>query len=81
MVAPYKHKQSRCGAARAALIRRPRTGRRNGHRRVGVAGFAGVASGSTSMPAVLGLRTAVVAGWAWLASPTVHLYRRTALPP
>lgn len=38
-------------------------------------GFAGVASGSTSTIAVLGLWVGVVAGWAWLAALSVHLYR------
>jgi uncharacterized protein DUF998 len=49
-----------------------------------LAGFAGVASGSTSGStspvAVLGLRTGVVTGWAWLAAVSVHLYRRTPPP-
>ncbi len=45
-----------------------------------LAGFAGVASGSTSSLAVLGLWIGVVAGWAWLAAVSVHLYRRTPHP-
>jgi hypothetical protein len=45
-----------------------------------LAGFLGVASGSTSSLAVLGLWTGVVAGWVWLAGISVHLYRRTAHP-
>lgn len=45
-----------------------------------LAGFTGVASGSTSSLAVLGLWTGVVAGWAWLAAISVHLYRRTPHP-
>ena len=45
-----------------------------------LAGFAGVASGSTSSLAVLGLWTGVVAGWAWLAAVCVHLDRRTPHP-
>jgi hypothetical protein len=45
-----------------------------------LAGFVGVASGSTSAPAVLGLWTGVVTGWAWLAAVCVHLYRRTPHP-
>jgi hypothetical protein len=44
------------------------------------AGFAGVASGSTSSMAVLGLWVGVVTGWAWLAAVSVHLYRRTPHP-
>jgi hypothetical protein len=43
-------------------------------------GFLGVASGSTSSLAVLGLWIGVVAGWAWLAAVCVHLYRRTPHP-
>lgn len=45
-----------------------------------LAGFLGVASGATSAPAVLGLWTGVVTGWAWLAAVSVHLYRRTPYP-
>jgi hypothetical protein len=45
-----------------------------------LAGFAGVASGSTSSLAVLGLWIGVVTGWAWLAAVCVHLYRRTPDP-
>ncbi|MDT0274283.1 DUF998 domain-containing protein [Blastococcus goldschmidtiae] len=45
-----------------------------------LAGFAGVASGSTSPVAVLGLWAGVVVGWAWLAAVSVHLYRRTPHP-
>jgi hypothetical protein len=45
-----------------------------------LAGFAGVASGSTSSLAVLALWIGVVAGWAWLAAVSVHLYRRTPHP-
>ena len=45
-----------------------------------LAGFAGVASGSTSSLAVLGLWTGVVAGWVWLGAVCVHLYRRTPHP-
>jgi hypothetical protein len=41
-----------------------------------LAGFAGVASGSTSPLAVLGLWIGVVTGWAWLGAVCVHLYRR-----
>jgi uncharacterized protein DUF998 len=45
-----------------------------------LAGFAGVASGSTSSLAVLGLWIGVVAGWVWLGAVCVHLYRRTPHP-
>ena len=45
-----------------------------------LAGFAGVAGGSTSPVAVLGLWAGVVVGWAWLAAVSVHLYRRTPHP-
>jgi hypothetical protein len=43
-------------------------------------GFLGVASGSTSALAVLGLWIGVVTGWAWVAAVSVHLYRRTPHP-
>jgi hypothetical protein len=43
-------------------------------------GFLGVASGTTSPLAVLGLWIGVVTGWAWLAAVCVHLYRRTPHP-
>jgi Protein of unknown function (DUF998) len=42
-----------------------------------LAGFAGVASGSTSSLAVPGLWIGVVTGWAWLGAVCIHLYRRT----
>ena len=45
-----------------------------------LAGFVGVAGGSTSSLAVLGLWVGVVAGWAWLGAVAVHLYRRTPHP-
>jgi hypothetical protein len=45
-----------------------------------LAGFTGVASGSTSSLAVLGLWVGVVAGWVWLGAVCVHLYRRTPHP-
>ena len=45
-----------------------------------LAGSAGVASGSTSPMAVLGLRVGVVTGWAWPAAVSTHLYRRTPHP-
>jgi len=45
-----------------------------------LAGFAGVARGSTSSLAVLGLWIGVVTGWAWLGAVCVHLYRRTPDP-
>jgi hypothetical protein len=45
-----------------------------------LAGFVGVASGSTSALAVLGLWIGVVTGWAWVAAVSVHLYRRTPHP-
>ncbi|MGY1824722.1 DUF998 domain-containing protein [Geodermatophilus sp. SYSU D00079] len=45
-----------------------------------LAGFLGVATGSTSSWAVLGLWIGVVAGWAWIAAVSVHLYRRTPHP-
>ena len=45
-----------------------------------LAGFAGVASGSTSGLAVLGLWIAVVAGWVWIGAVCVHLYRRSPNP-
>ncbi|WP_369135875.1 DUF998 domain-containing protein [Modestobacter sp. I12A-02662] len=43
-------------------------------------GFLGVASGSTSSLAVLGLWIGVVTGWTWLGAVSVHLYRRTPHP-
>jgi hypothetical protein len=45
-----------------------------------LAGFLGVASGSTSVVAVPGLWIGVVTGWAWIAAVSVHLYRRTPHP-
>ncbi|MFW3171665.1 DUF998 domain-containing protein [Geodermatophilus sp. CPCC 206100] len=45
-----------------------------------LAGFGGVASGSTSGVAVPALWIGVVAGWAWIAAVAVHLYRRTPHP-
>jgi hypothetical protein len=45
-----------------------------------LAGFLGVASGSTAALAVLGLWIGVVTGWAWIAAVSVHLYRRTPHP-
>ena len=45
-----------------------------------LAGFLGVASGTTSSWAVLGLWVGVVTGWAWLGSVCVHSYRRTPHP-
>jgi Protein of unknown function (DUF998) len=44
-----------------------------------LAGFVGVATGSSS-PAVLGFWVAVVVAWAWLAALCVHLYRATPRP-
>lgn len=40
-----------------------------------LAGFAGIASGSSSPGVILGFWIAVVAGWAWLAAVSAHLYR------
>jgi len=45
-----------------------------------LAGFLGVASGSTSTAAVVGLWIGVVTGWVWIAAVSVHLYRRTPHP-
>jgi uncharacterized protein DUF998 len=42
-----------------------------------LAGFAGVASGSTSPAVVLGFWAAVVIAWTWLATTSAHLTRRT----
>lgn len=42
-----------------------------------LAGFAGVASGSTSPAVTLGFWAAVVLAWTWLATTSVHLMRRT----
>jgi hypothetical protein len=43
-----------------------------------LAGFAGVASGSTSSAVVLSCYAAVLAAFAWIAVVAVHLYRRAA---
>jgi Protein of unknown function (DUF998) len=45
-----------------------------------LAGFVGIASGSSSPPVVLGFWFAVVVAWAWLAALCVHLYRATPRP-
>jgi hypothetical protein len=45
-----------------------------------LAGFVGIASGSTSPVVVLGFWSAVVVAWAWLAALSVHLYRATPRP-
>ncbi|WP_262286305.1 DUF998 domain-containing protein [Micromonospora sp. MA102] len=45
-----------------------------------LAGFLGVATGSASSLAVLGLWIGVVTGWGWIAAVCVHLYRRTPDP-
>jgi hypothetical protein len=60
-----------------------RTGWAWGSRAVGLVvlgGFLGVATGSTSSWAVLGLWVGVVAGWAWIGAVAVLLYRRTPHP-
>jgi hypothetical protein len=41
-----------------------------------LAGFAGVASGSTSPAATLGFWAAVIVAWTWLATTSAHLTRR-----
>ena len=43
-----------------------------------LAGFAAVASGSTSAAVVLGFTAAVVVSWLWLTTASVHLYREAA---
>ena len=45
-----------------------------------LAGFVGIASGSSSPAVVLGFWFAVVVAWAWLAALSVHLYRATPRP-
>jgi hypothetical protein len=45
-----------------------------------LAGFLGVASGTTSPWAVLGLWVGVVTGWVWIAAVSIHLYSRTPSP-
>ena len=45
-----------------------------------LAGFLGVATGSASSLAVLGLWIGVITGWAWIAAVCIHLYRRTPHP-
>lgn len=40
-----------------------------------LAGFAGIASGSSSPPVILGFWAAVVIAFAWLAAVSLHLYR------
>ncbi|MGY1707262.1 DUF998 domain-containing protein [Geodermatophilus sp. SYSU D00697] len=74
-------------AAAAVMARRFATEGRRGWARASVvtaavvlAGFLGVASGSTSSWAVLGLWVGVVVGWGWIAAVSVHLYRRTPHP-
>lgn len=42
-----------------------------------LAGFVGIASGSNNPLIILGFWIAVIAGWAWLAVVSVHLYRGT----
>ncbi|TDE91571.1 DUF998 domain-containing protein [Occultella glacieicola] len=52
-------------------------------RAVGViflAGFAGVATGSSAPAIVLGFTAAVVISWAWLAALAAHLQHRVAAP-
>lgn len=44
-------------------------------------GFAGVATGSSSPVAVLGLWVGVVAGWIWLAMLSIQLYQRAGDDP
>ena len=63
-------RESRTGWARASAVSGA----------VVLAGFMGVASGSTSTLAVTGLWIGVVTGWAWIAAVSVHLYRRTPHP-
>jgi hypothetical protein len=45
-----------------------------------LAGFVGIASGSSSPAVVLGFWFAVVVAFAWLAALSVHLYRATPRP-
>jgi hypothetical protein len=45
-----------------------------------LAGFVGIASGSSSPAVVLGFWFAVVVAYAWLAALSVHLYRATPRP-
>lgn len=44
-----------------------------------LAGFAGVASGSSSPAVVLGFWGAVILAWTWIALTSLELYRRTPL--
>jgi hypothetical protein len=41
-----------------------------------LAGFAGIASGSSSALVVLGFWAALIIVWAWMAAVAVHMYRR-----
>ncbi|BCJ31571.1 DUF998 domain-containing protein [Actinocatenispora sera] len=42
--------------------------------------FAGITSGSSSAPVVLGFTAGVLIAWAWLAAVSVQLYRATPKP-
>ncbi|BCJ34268.1 hypothetical protein Athai_17710 [Actinocatenispora thailandica] len=42
--------------------------------------FAGITSGSSSAPVVLGFTAGVLLAWAWLAAVSVRLYRATPKP-
>jgi len=44
-----------------------------------LAGFVGVASGSSSSAVVLGFWLALLVAWEWLAAVAVHLYRTVSL--
>ena len=43
-----------------------------------LAGFLGLASGSSSPLVIIGFWAALLAAWAWIASLAVNLYRRAA---
>lgn len=45
-----------------------------------LASFAGITSGSSSAPVVLGFTAGVLIAWAWLAAVSVQLYRGTPRP-
>ena len=71
-----------CLVTATAWARRGRPGAAWFARLTGVmflAGFAGVASGSSSPVVVLGFWVAVILAWAWIAVTSVELYRRTPL--
>ena len=44
-----------------------------------LAGFLGLASGSSSPPVIIGFWAALLVAWAWIASLAVNLYRQAAV--